>query len=155
MIEVTIPAADKLESALDIKRVALLMALKSEIKKIAIDMTAKVKSEKLSGQVLNVRSGRLRRSINYRIEESDTGIDAKVGTNVEYGRVHELGFKGAVRVKEHMRKGKRVRAHLRNVNMPARPFLRPSLEEMRGEIDSRIARVVAQSIAGGVNGGLA
>lgn len=150
MIEVTVPAADKLESALDIKRVALLMALKSEIKKIAIDLTAKVKGEKLSGQVLNVRSGRLRRSINYRIEESDTGIDAKVGTNVEYGRVHEFGFKGAVNVKEHMRAGKqKVRAHKRRMNLPERSFLRSSLREMQPDIESRIARAIGRAIAGG------
>lgn len=158
MIEVTVPNADKLRTDLGITRARLLIDLKREITRISIDVSGHIKDKKLSGQVLKVQTGRLRRSINYRITETDTGIDAKVGTNVEYARVHEFGFKGTVNVKAHMRQAKKayaVRAHTRRVNLPERSFMRSTMTDMRGEIDQRIARVVGQSIAKGNSGSAA
>lgn len=150
MIEVSVPSSDKLRQSLDMSQARLLMALKAEIKKIGYDLSAKIKGEKLSGQVLNVRSGRLRRSINAKFSETATGIDATVGTNVEYGRVHEFGFKGTVKVREFVRKNKvRVRAHTRRVNLPERSFLRSTFREQKPVIDARIARVIADNIARG------
>lgn len=160
MIEVTVPDAEKLERDLGMTRAQLLADLKREVRKVATDVSATVKDRKLSGQVLKVQTGRLRRSVNYRTTETETGIEALVGTNVSYGRAHEFGFSGEVGVKAHLRRVKQafgrklkkakqvsVRAHSRTVNLPERSFLRSSLREMRTEIDSRIARVVADSIA--------
>lgn len=67
---------------------------------------------------------------------------AVVGTNLAYAKVHQLGFDGDVSVKAHARKvaskdtyrGKKrktktssgigyVKAHTRNMSVPARPFL--------------------------------
>lgn len=158
MIEVTVPNAEQLQRDLGITRARLLADLKREITRVAVDLTAHVKDQKLSGQVLKVQTGRLRRSINYRVTDSGTGIEARVGTNVEYARIHEFGFKGTVNVKEHLRKGKqtyKVRAHTRRVNLPERSFLRSSMSDMRRDIDQRIARVVGQSIASGNSGSLA
>lgn len=158
MIDVTVPNVDQLRTDLGITRANMLAALKTEIRRIAVDVSAHVKDKKLSGQALNVQSGRLRRSINFRVAESSTGVEAKVGTNVEYGRVHEFGFSGTVNVKEHMRRAQTaymVRAHTRRVNLPERSFLRSTLSEMRSEIDQRIARVVAQAIASGNSGAVA
>lgn len=162
MIEVTVPNAEALARDLGIVRARLLVDMKREVTRTAIDLSAGVKDRKLSGQVLKVQSGRLRRSINYRTTESETGIEALVGTNVEYGRVHEFGFRGTVSVREHLRMVKQafgvrvkrpqkhtVRAHTRRVDLPERSFLRTTFREMRREIDSRIARVVAESIARG------
>lgn len=159
MIEVTVPNAAALERDLGMTRAQLLADLRREVKRVATDVSARTKDRKLSGQVLKVQSGRLRRSINYQTSETETGIEALVGTNVSYGRTHEFGFSGAVTVRAHMRTVKQafgrtmrnakkvgVRAHSRNVNLPERSFLRSSLREMRSEIDSRIARVVADSI---------
>jgi phage gpG-like protein len=149
MIEITLPDFGKLDSDMKVAGSKVMRAVNGEVRSIAYDMVARVKGDKLSGQVLNVRTGRLRRSINARITESTTGIEAKVGTNVEYARAHEFGFKGTVTVKEHMRRGKRVRAHARNVNIPQRSFLRSTATEMRPEIDKRIARAIATGIVRG------
>lgn len=154
MIEVTVPNRDQLERDLNVTRAKMLGDLKKEITRIAIEVTAHVKDQKLSGQALKVRSGRLRRSINYKVSESDTNIEATVGTNVEYARVHEFGFKGTVGVREYMRGKKekfKVRAHSRRVNLPERSFLRSALDDKRRDIDSRIAAVVGQAIAGGMS----
>lgn len=158
MIEVTVPNAEQLRTDLGITRANMLAALKTEIRRIAVDVSGHVKDKKLSGQVLKVQTGRLRRSINFRVGESETGIEATVGTNVEYARVHEFGFKGTVNVKAHMRKGKQayqVRAHTRQVNLPERSFLRSTMTDMRAGIDQRIARVIGQAIAKGNGGAVA
>jgi len=50
-----------------------------------------IKTEKLSGQVLHVRSGRLRSSISHRLEPIGQDLTARVGTNLVYARIHEFG----------------------------------------------------------------
>jgi phage gpG-like protein len=50
-----------------------------------------IKMEKLSGQVLHVRSGRLRSSISHRLEPIGQDLTARVGTNLVYARIHEFG----------------------------------------------------------------
>lgn len=126
--------------------------VKTAMGRLALRLTRKVKQDKLSGQVLKNRTGRLRRSINQRVSESSGEIKAVVGTNVEYGRTHELGFSGQMSVKEHMRKirmawGKAikpksvmVRAHTRNVKIPERSFLRSALAEFGPEINRDLER---------------
>lgn len=58
---------------------------------------------RLSGEVLNVRSGRLRRSVNSKTVDNGDTIAGSVGTTVTYGRFWELGFHGSEQVKEHTR----------------------------------------------------
>jgi phage gpG-like protein len=125
----------------------------------------KVMGEKLTDQVLHVRTGRLRRSINLRLDDEGNQVTASVGTNVEYARVHELGFSGTVNVPQHSRKshmrrveGKKkrkriaaaevVRAHQRRMHIRPRPFLGPSLAEMAPAIQQEFA-TLAERIARG------
>lgn len=139
--------------SVDVRAEALLARLSGAAEQLRANVTrvitrgsltvqARVKEQKLTGQVLSVRTGTLRRSINRRIEAGPDGIFATVGTNVRYAAIHEYGFNGTSNVKAHTRKitqafGKplreaalqNVRAHSRKVNMPARPFLRPALQE--------------------------
>lgn len=140
-------------------------AARGEIQKgigrIALKLMIRVKAQKLTGQVLNVRTGRLRRSITQRIEASASEISGIVGTNVDYAAIHEYGFKGAVSVKQHLRLVKQafgrplkspvwatVGAHSKNVSMPERSFLRSALADLKGsgaikaEIDAAITRAI-------------
>ena len=136
-------------------------AVERTIRRLAIKLQAKVKAEKLTGQVLHVRTGTLRRSINQQVFVEGDAVFAIVGTNVRYAAAHEYGFNGVVEVRGHVRKvasrsvyrGSRqtlqgvsfVSAHQRNVNLPARSFLRSALREMAPEIrrDLRAAAVGA------------
>jgi phage gpG-like protein len=65
-----------------------------------------------------------------------------VGTNVRYAAIHEFGFRGSVSVRGHARKGRsgsiEVGAYSRQVNLPARSFLRSSLDEMAVTIRSEL-----------------
>jgi hypothetical protein len=74
-----------------------------------------VQLEKLSGQVLGKRSGRLVRSINTRFTDTEYSSTSSTGTALKYGRFWELGFHGLVQVKAFVRRsGAAVRAHSRS-----------------------------------------
>ncbi len=127
-------------------------AVRAAVTRATFDLVRVVKESKLTGQVLNVRTGRLRRSITGRIAEENGQPVGLVGTNVSYARVHELGFKGTVPVKAHTRtiKGKpmMVRAHSRKLDIPARPFLQPALNENLPKYQGWIAKAIAEGSRG-------
>lgn len=95
-----------------------------------------VKENYLSGQVLNVRSDRLRSSITFRgVSTPWSEMEAAVGTNVEYARIHEYGG-GIGRQTSWRSGGSRV------INMPERSYLRRGLKENA----KKIRNIVAKSI---------
>lgn len=66
--------------------------VKDEVTRLALILLTKVKEEKLSGQVLNVQSGRLRRSVRAkRARDDGDSISASVGTSLGYAAIHEFG----------------------------------------------------------------
>lgn len=143
--------------------------LRKTIRRLGLGLERKVKLEKLSGQVLNKRSGRLVRSVNTTFTDSEYSSTSRTGTALSYGRFWELGFHGIVNVPAHVRrqdsrstlynrrstKAMRqqwiaagigvsqgisfVRAHTRRVDEAPRPWLRPALEEMRPQIRADLA----------------
>lgn len=112
----------------------------------------RIKNRLQSGEPLKKRTGTLLRSWSMKApREYARGIGwiGGVGSNLEYAAVHEYGFRGAVNVRAHLRHSARtrmasgkfrkrekgatatinVRAHVRQMNLPARPYARPSIEE--------------------------
>jgi phage gpG-like protein len=78
-----------------------------------------------AGNPLHVRSGRLRRSLGWEFRGNDT---AAVGTNVEYGPIHEFGGTITPRSASALRfqvNGQWVTTQ--KVRMPRRPWLGPAL----------------------------
>jgi len=139
------------------------------VEREAIRMVAYVKSEKLTDQVVRVRTGRLRRSITYRYKQDGTSFQAWVGTNVSYARALEEGFTGTVNVKghlvrEHQRRmtvafGKpmaeprtvtvkehSVKAHPVKMNIKPRKFLRSSLDENTPKITANLRQAVVEGL---------
>lgn len=80
-------------------------ALRTRVEVLAIRLQGLVKT-KLSGQVLKVVTGLLRRSINKRVEEGETSVIGQVGTPVEYAPPHEYGADIVVNVREHLRRSR-------------------------------------------------
>jgi phage gpG-like protein len=113
-----------------------------------------VKEHKLSGQVLHVRTGTLRRKINYRVTQTAAAITGQVGVKLSYAAAHEYGLDVEEQVREHLRTAKMafgrpiapvtfsVRAHTRHMKLPERSFLRSSLREMTPEIQAMIRAAV-------------
>lgn len=146
-------------------------AVRDAVKGWGIRVVNHVKRNKLTGQVLRVRTGRLRSSINERLTESGNTITSTIGTAVGYGADWERGFAGTFAVRAHIRRIKSrsshrtewilqsyndakrrrvetatgiafVSAHDRTVAQAPRPFLRPSLAELRPQILAGLARAV-------------
>lgn len=120
----------------------------NQIRRLGLELLTKVKADYLSGQSLHVRSGRLRRSINEQTTDNGSSITSSVGTNVSYGRIHELGFTGIEQVRAHIRVCKSglrasVREYQRHVTIPARSFLQPALADMAPRIMEQFAKIGA------------
>jgi len=113
--------------------------------------------QKVSGQVLQVRTGNLRRGWTMRQPEplpGEIGFLGGIGTAVEYDPIHEFGFEGSVSVRAHSRQSKGgkaydVRAHARQVSVPARPHARPAMLESRPEIQAFHEKAVTKALDGG------
>ena len=121
-------------------------AVHQTVMRLALKMTSLVK-RKLSGEVLKVRTGRLRRSIHPEWEFRRGWSGATVGTNVEYAAIHEFG--GDIVPKRAPAllfkvDGRWVRTQ--RVRMPERSFLRSALREMEPEIEGQLRAAVMQEI---------
>jgi phage gpG-like protein len=133
------------------------------VRQKAIKLQRYVKQDKLTGQVLHVRTGTLRRSITYSITDNQRGIFATVGTNIKYAPPHEYGFQGAETVRAHLRmmvqawgrpvnnpRQIQINAFTRQVNLPERSFLRSALNEMQNEIRSGLEAEIRAALKGTV-----
>ena len=126
---------------------AVRLELKRTIEQLSIKLQIAVKKENLTGQVLNVQTGRLRRSVTYKIEQTTNGTFGYVGTNVEYGKLWEYGF--SQKIGAGTRGGPRnLTGQALNTYMSkhppgikkhkARSFLRAALADMQNEIREQI-----------------
>ncbi len=134
---------DRVRDALSRKANALAAALQNKIQ------------QKLSGGVLNMRSGALARSIIATIDDSSPNVSVRVASSadVKYAAIHEFG--GAIpphQIVPDKAKalafaigGKPVfaaRVILPAVMMPERSYLRSSLAEMADEIKDELHEAV-------------
>jgi phage gpG-like protein len=161
MINGEITGAEELRVKFGALPGAILSKLVIVMNAAMIDLQAKVKNDKLSGQVLSRRTGRLSRSINEKVTQDGTLIKGSVGTNVVYAAAHEYGFQGAVTVREHVQMrtqafGKpikngpiavTIRAHAMKMNLPERSFLRSSLAESASSIRAQLNNAVAEAVS--------
>lgn len=106
--------------------------------------------QKLSNDILHVRTGNLRRNWNQIMPvREDNGWKGGIGSGrTEYAAYHEFGFQGSVQVRAHARcvsqvYGRKVsnvtaqiRAHSRNVDYKGRPYARPALADVRDRIEA-------------------
>jgi len=124
-------------------------AIRKSVSRLTLELLVKVKRDKLSGQALNVRTGRLRRSITQRVTVSGAMIQGIVGTNVEYGKFHEYGqtIKGELKQKRAALKAglKPSRPMLGSGDLPPRSFLRSALNDMEPRIREEFAQAVKES----------
>lgn len=143
---------------------ALQSGMRRAVERLSIIVQGGVKEGKLTGQVLHVRTGTLRRSINRRITEDSSGVFATVGTNVRYAAAHEYGFDGEVTVKAHTRraqqqmalKGKKrpgksegtinVRQFTRHMHLPEKSFLRSELRDRTPQIQQDLRSAALEAI---------
>ena len=107
------------------------------ITRLGIDLQADVQEDKLNGQVLKSRSGSLRSSIDFRVDQSGNTFTASVFTDSRYAAAQEYGFVGTVS----------VRAYDRRMNLPERSFLRFALKDMTPAIHDGVEAALADAVS--------
>lgn len=138
---------------------ALGAALAAKAAEAAAALADRVRTDKLSGGVLNVRSGALRASIVSNVSVETNGVRATVGSNgdVKYAAIQEFGGKTAAHeilpVKgqalafaagDALRFAGKVE-HPGSI-IPQRSYLRSTLDEMSDEIVATLADAAAESL---------
>lgn len=146
-MNVEITGLDKLRKMFppDLVRAKLTQTMQSVVLYIA----SYVKSEKLSGQVLHIRTNRLKSSISGTTQVVGDLIAGRIGTNVVYARIHELGGTILPKVGPYLKfniGGRWIFAT--KVKMPARPFMAPSLRENKGFIVQQFQKSIDLMIKG-------
>ena len=131
---------------------------------LGIELQRNVQQDKLSGQVLKTRTGALKSSIDYRVDQSARGASAEVSTALQYGAAQEYGFTGTVSVGASLRRIRQafgrpiaektisVRAYDRRMALPERSFLRSALEDMTPAIRDAVDAAIAEAVSDWENG---
>ncbi len=158
MLSLSIDGAEALQARLDAFPAAVLSDLTAKAQDLANALADKVKFEKLSGEVLNVRSGALIASIGAEVASGGDEVSASVGSygDVKYAAIQEYGGKTAAHeilpakgnvlaflVAGAMHFARRVE-HPGSV-IPERSYLRSSLDEMSAEILAALAATPAET----------
>lgn len=123
------------------------VALRQKIRALALRLQTHIQRDKLSGQVLNVVTGALRRSIHNTVTEDKYSVTGRVMSSgdVKYARIHEFGGKTRAHdiyprkadALSFMMGGRRVFAkvvHHPGSQIPERSFMRTGLADMSAEI---------------------
>ena len=126
---------------------------------LAEKLRSHVVSDKLLGQVLNRRSGRLGQSIQQKVDSSDTGVVGTVYSSgdVPYARIHEYGGVIPSHVIEARNarslafiwNGKQAffkRVTIPDVTMPERSYMRSSLADLKDEIVESMTIAVREGV---------
>ena len=156
MIDFSVAGDDAVIRMLSRTVPSITQAVRDSIGRSVLRLTAYVKAEKLSGQVLKNRTGTLRRKINGKVTETSTSITGSVGVKLAYAAAHEYGFDGQETVKAHIRTIRKafgrellspvqvsVRSFDRHMKLPERSFLRSSLRELSASIYEDLDNAVA------------
>jgi len=154
MLDVSISGLDELQGKLANFPGAFIAKLNLSCDELAAALADKVRSDKLSGGVLNSRSGALAASIFADVVGDGESVTATVGSaGVPYAGIQEYGGKTAAHeiVPDKARAlafvaGGQLR-FARRVNhpgsqIPERSYLRSSLEELGPEIKARLTEAV-------------
>ena len=158
MLTVTLAGDRELIERLESMPTTVREALDRKVSELALRLEAKVKG-KLSGEVLQVRTGALRRSIAGDVTHTAASVTGRVYSSgdVKYAGIHEFGGTTKAHVIEALNGkalafkagGKPVFAKRVNhpgSKVPERSYLRSSLTEMRDEIVEGLRQTVADSI---------
>ena len=138
------------------ERVRAALAAKADVLTVALQ--AKIQ-QKLTGGVLNAKTGALARSILATLEEADAGVAVSIASagDVKYAAIHEFGgvippheiVPDKAKALAFLLGGKQVfaaRVSLPAIVMPERSYMRSSLAEMAGAIRDELDAAVLEAI---------
>ena len=132
-------------------------ALSRKANALAASLQAKIQ-QKLSGTVLNQKSGALARSIVARIDDSSPNVSVTIATSdIKYAAIHEFGaiippheiVPDKAKALAFVLGGKKIfvaRVNLPAIAMPERSYMRSSLVEMADEIRDGMSEAVVEAV---------
>jgi phage gpG-like protein len=158
MFALELDGLDDASARLEAYPAALAAALDAKAAELAEALVDLIQNDKLSGGVLNMRSGALRDSIAAEISADPDGLVASVGSegDVKYAAIQEYGGKtGAheilpVKARALAFVAGGVQRFARRVEhpgslIPERSYMRSSLDDMRDEILAALADAAAEA----------
>jgi phage gpG-like protein len=159
MLRITLVGTQELMARLDRMPAAVRSILETKMREIAIQLQTHVQRDKLSGQVLNVVTGALRRSITQTVSSFGDTVVAEVFSagDVKYAGIHEYGgqtqphdiYPKSADALHFMIGGQEIFAkvvHHPGSRMPERSFLRSALGDMAPTIAEEIQQAVVQGM---------
>jgi len=132
-------------------------ALSGKANALAAALQAKIQ-QKLSGAVLNQKSGALARSIAATVDDSSANVSVSIAAaDIKYAAIHEFGgiippheiVPDKAKALAFVVGGKQVfaaRVNLPAIAMPERSYMRASLAEMADEIREGLGEVVVAAM---------
>ena len=158
MFALTLDGLEDASARLEAYPAALAAALDAKAAELAAALVDLVQNDKLSGAVLNAKSGALARSIVATVDDASTNVAVSiVSSDIKYAAIHEYG--GAIPPQEilpdkakalaFMIGGKQTfaaRVNLPAITMPERSYMRSSLAEMADEIRDGLSGGVVEAL---------
>jgi len=164
MFTVDLTGADPLSAKLSTIPAVVRAALAAKAADLAKRLQAHVVQDKLSGQVLQSKTGALKASIRTAIETNRDAIHVRVFSSgdVKYAAIQEYGGQtppheivpDKVKALAFMVGGKQVFAkvvHHPGSKIPARSYMGSALADMAGQISAELKAVVVEALAGGMS----
>lgn len=160
MLSIALDGADTLGARLDDLPAAVRAAVSAKAADLAERLRAHIADDKLSGQVLNAKTGALRASIGADVTIDGDRIAARVfsGGDLKYAHIQEYG--GQTPAHEILPDKAKVLAFIvgggtvfaRRVQhpgstLPERSYLRSSLADMAGTITAELKATVTDALA--------
>ena len=157
MLTFRMVGADKLLKALAKAPQETRRSTEKALKKAGHLVEREAKKNLTAGRPLNVRSNTLRSSIRVKVDKAK--LEARVGTNVVYGPIHEFGGTiPAHTIKPRFAKALRwlspagIAMFAKSVRIPAfkmprRPWLQPAFDASRGKIKQAFAEEISGGLA--------
>jgi phage gpG-like protein len=149
---------DDASAALEAMPARIRDALSDKANSLAAELQAKIQ-QKLSGSVLNQKSGALARSITATIDDVSGDLSVTLATlaDIKYAAIHEYGgvipphqiVPEKAKALAFLLGGKQAfaaRVNLPAIAMPERSYMRSSLAEMADEIRDGLSEVVAAAM---------
>jgi phage gpG-like protein len=158
--EIEVKGDQAIIAHLDALPAKLRASLVRKISYLTLYLENYIKTQKLSGQVLNVVTGRLRRSIFSRVTDTGNSVEGSVSSSgdVKYAAIHEFGFNGEERVRAHTRQIKEafgraitpktvhVREFTREMHMPERSFIRSAFRDLKSMLQDGVREAIEEGL---------
>jgi phage gpG-like protein len=159
MIDLAVVGGADVARTLDRLAPRLTQELGAGMSTLGARLVQAIRQDKLSGQVLKSRTGRLRQSIAMVADGDGATLSVGVVAPGGYAAAHEFGFRGTVTVRQHLRQIRQafgrpiaprtiaVKAHPIRIDLPARSFLRSALRDLdaSGAIRAEIAAAIGRA----------